>query len=259
MGLITGKYKITDCENRGDVSSAVSRLEKLGCTDCVPFWDGNDCGEAYVKFMVSEDKFLNVYERICRSCEFDANINDYIRFNNRTNYKFVGVKTLKSLWKAQSNNISDGFQNKQLFVLYFESDNNKEDLTKLLEALFNEWNVHSEVICYSCNLEEGDWCYRVLLNVSCIVDSIPSLKLATSMFFKKIGLRATLHVTHDLSHYNNEVYKQRVESVVNKAELEYHNTRYEKKRYPYSEYAVSLNGATYLKTEFHEGNNKYYL
>lgn len=76
--MIKGRCNITDCEHMGDVRSAIADVEKLGCHVIDAYWDGHDCGEAYVLFEFSEERFVQVYEKMPYAF-FDADINDYVK------------------------------------------------------------------------------------------------------------------------------------------------------------------------------------
>ena len=41
-------YPIVDCENEGDISSAEMEVVHAGGEIQCSYWDGNDCGDAYV-------------------------------------------------------------------------------------------------------------------------------------------------------------------------------------------------------------------
>ena len=47
------QYDVTDCENNGDVLSAIHRVENfvkpLGGTVVDAYWNGKDCGEAWIE------------------------------------------------------------------------------------------------------------------------------------------------------------------------------------------------------------------
>ena len=54
-------YPITDCEHDGDISSAEYEVQKAGGEVVSSYWDGNDCGEAYVEFTVAD----NIADKVC--------------------------------------------------------------------------------------------------------------------------------------------------------------------------------------------------
>ena len=47
-------YNVPDCEHDGDIRDAVSEVEDAGGKVVGTYWDGEDCGEAYVEYTVPE-------------------------------------------------------------------------------------------------------------------------------------------------------------------------------------------------------------
>lgn len=49
-------YPVTDCEHEGDIRSAESEVIEAGGNVIDNYWDGEDCGDAYIVFTCDEDK-----------------------------------------------------------------------------------------------------------------------------------------------------------------------------------------------------------
>lgn len=54
-------YPVVDCEHEGDMQSAEFEVTDAGATVVDTYWDGNDCGEAYVEFTVTD----NMADKVC--------------------------------------------------------------------------------------------------------------------------------------------------------------------------------------------------
>lgn len=49
-------YTVADCEHEGDIRDAISEVEEAGGMFVSSYWDGHDCGEAWVEFMIPVTK-----------------------------------------------------------------------------------------------------------------------------------------------------------------------------------------------------------
>ena len=60
------RYNIVDCENNGDIVAAVNKVESfLKSYDgrlIDSYWDGKDCGEAWIVCVVPPDRVAEVLE-----------------------------------------------------------------------------------------------------------------------------------------------------------------------------------------------------
>lgn len=62
-------YWVTDCEHEGDIESAKEEVVDAGGVIEESYWDGEDCGEAWIRFTIpsgkEEDvlKALGIYEK----------------------------------------------------------------------------------------------------------------------------------------------------------------------------------------------------
>lgn len=61
-------YPIIDCEHEGDIRSAEFEVTKAGGEVLDTYWDGEDCGEAYIEFAVSDEKA----ESVCNALGYDT-------------------------------------------------------------------------------------------------------------------------------------------------------------------------------------------
>ena len=70
MKNITGKYHVADCEHCGDMDCARSMIAGLGCIITDSYWDGRDCGEAWVEFSFPECRFVAIYNKLGSSAVY---------------------------------------------------------------------------------------------------------------------------------------------------------------------------------------------
>ncbi len=59
-------YYVADCEHSGDIAHAIMEIQEAGGTVIERYWDGHDCGEAYVVFTLPQgctpEEFMNRIE-----------------------------------------------------------------------------------------------------------------------------------------------------------------------------------------------------
>lgn len=87
MEKIKGRYNIADCEHWGDVQNSINFIRESGCEVIAHFWDGHDCGDAWVDFYCTPSFVRNAYKH--NSFSFDCDIKKYV------NLREVAIKTLK--------------------------------------------------------------------------------------------------------------------------------------------------------------------
>lgn len=51
---ITYRMSVCDCEHEGDIEETKEEIWQAGGKAVDSYWDGNDCGEAYVDFIIRE-------------------------------------------------------------------------------------------------------------------------------------------------------------------------------------------------------------
>lgn len=62
MKEIIGKYHVTDCEHEGDLLWASQEVRSLGGKVLTTEWDGQDCGEAYVYFLMRDEQLQHLMQ-----------------------------------------------------------------------------------------------------------------------------------------------------------------------------------------------------
>lgn len=61
-------YPITDCEHEGDIRSAEFEVRKAGGEVLDTYWDGEDCGDAYVSFTAPNENI----DAVCDELGYDT-------------------------------------------------------------------------------------------------------------------------------------------------------------------------------------------
>lgn len=57
MKKIIARYYVVDCEHEGDIDYARMEVVNAGGKVITSEWDGEDCGEAYVYCLISEEDY----------------------------------------------------------------------------------------------------------------------------------------------------------------------------------------------------------
>lgn len=141
--MIIGKYHITDCENYGDINNAIDYVKSIDSAIIIMdhYWDGKDCGEAYVRFSFPENKFILIYSRLDNG-EYSDNINNYLDFSGEKTSLFLDSSVF--MGRDQFNRLVNGYRNKFTddvitVELFFSSTSipDKIILDKALDVLGN--------------------------------------------------------------------------------------------------------------------------
>lgn len=124
---IKGKYNIADCEHRGDIANALDYVSKCGCKVTGHYWDGKDCGVAYVEFECSADIVRKLYKSI--SFRFDCDLASIIDFRQsaidelkNSRYNVVDSADYEVLRNKYATNYDYGFERCLPIELVFEID-----------------------------------------------------------------------------------------------------------------------------------------
>lgn len=166
MKNITGIYHVADCEHWCDMDSAKSFIRSLGCVITDSYWDGRDCGEAWVEFSFPECRYVAIYNKLGSSAGYSADINDYIKVSDIAGYSRVSYKELYELRNKMAEDYSAGFEERLPLWLFFEVDkwhNNPEEIISKVLSFFIE---PVEVLGYNSKVVDGNKFYDVLIKSS---------------------------------------------------------------------------------------------
>lgn len=156
--IINGSYRVCDCEHWGDVQRDENYLRDNGCKVVSHYWDGHDCGEAYIEFTCNEQDFPRLYKKFCGSAHFDADINDYVQADGLKGYKRMSRKELYEIKKQMDNDLTPGFQERLALLLWFEVMERKDYTTDEIVEQCLKFLKDVEVIGYETHVTDGkDW------------------------------------------------------------------------------------------------------
>lgn len=234
--IIHGTYYIADCECNGDVERAKAHLRNILPNVRITFeyWDGYDCGEAYIKFEFSSKYFYSAYEKLYDVATFDADINDYVSLPNSSLYN--GVKCDKNEFNRRinllKNNWGKDWENNILIRLFFEHNDNFHPLL-VIEKAKEALPIKHKMVGYATELVDGNQFYNVLF--TCSLEDIDEEKLKEfgdyalswdrNSFLKKNGIYGEMRVAHNIKTPIRSINfcKMLAKKIVNKEPIEYSN------------------------------------
>lgn len=207
--IIYGTYHIADCENRNDIERAKSHLYRVlpNIRITYDYWDGYDCGEAYIKFEFSSKHFHKVYMALCDSATFSDDVNKYVSLPNMSLYN--GIKCDKMAFKRDVEVLKDNWENgweKNIpIVLFFEHNSNFSPLLiveRAKQALPND----AKMIAYNTELVDGKQFYHILF--TCSLFDLDEEKMYDfgdyefscnkNSFLKRNGIYGAMQIKHDI-------------------------------------------------------------
>lgn len=126
MEKIKGRYDIVDCEHSGDIQRDIDYVRSLGCEVIGHYWDGHDCGDAYVEFYCTPELVVKHYKDTC--FHFDCDITKYINFREtaikvlKNKYNVVDSAEYEETKHRLSSNVSEGFKRTMPIELIFKME-----------------------------------------------------------------------------------------------------------------------------------------
>ena len=265
---IIGRFHIPDCEHRGDIEwgrNVVTR--KLGGKVMITreYWDGRDCGTAYIEFCFPLSKLQAVDKEIAQDTSFsyvNINIKDYLQMGGSESLcgcnNKLSAKELRALCK--NCDYSQGFEKKIAVKLFFQHGHiSPEDVTeKALEAL----GKSARILGYSCIRVDGNLFTEVVFNIN--VNDIDGDKfkefgdycLGHRGWLSKNHIYGELSIKHEVMQplMTYERFKDIIRSVAAKKDIIYMTHSCDKISLPYEEYMqdghvksfVKVNGREYF-------------
>lgn len=174
MKNITGKYHVADCEHNGDMESAKSFIRSLGCIISDSYWDGRDCGEAWVEFSFPENRFVAIYNKLLGySVYYNADINDYINEPDSLPYKRIKGNELLAWKNKMAEDCESGFEERLPLWLFFEINGYCQYTpAEIISKVLSFFEEPVEVLGYDIHIVDGNKFCDVLLkssyrNLSC--------------------------------------------------------------------------------------------
>lgn len=172
MKKILGKYFVRDCEHWGDMDSAELFLKSLGVSVTGRYWDGRDCGEAWVSFEFPSVMFVSLYRKLSgSSVSYSENINDYIIRDGvkdgMDGYGMYSASDLRSMMKLMASDLSSGFEERLPLWLFFEvRDDMKGSVGCMLGEILSYFTEPVEVMGYYYQMVDDTDYVNVLIKSS---------------------------------------------------------------------------------------------
>ena len=246
--IIHGTYHIADCEHNGDIERAKQHLRNILPNVRITFdyWDGYDCGEAYINFEFSSKHFHKVYEKLCNVATFDADVNEYVSLPNQSLYNSIKCSkdTFFKRLNVLKNDWASGWENNIPITLMFEHNANFNPLL-IIERAKQALPTNHKMLAYNTELVDGNQFYNVLF--TCSLKDIDAEKLKEfgdyalswnrNSFLKKNGIYGEMRIVHHIKTCTRsiEFCKYLAKKIINKEPIEYSNG-YDIKVIPYDEY-----------------------
>lgn len=229
MKFINGEYNVTDCESHGDVFRESEYLRSIGCDICETYWDGVDCGEAYVRFKIKEKDFPRIYNTIHSTTSFDADINDYVKEECVVDgFPQLNHDDLISAYRKLSENFNDGFEKMIPIYLFFDKKPNVDSNSVINEILSN----FKEYKPIGCNKRINDGTTYISLLFTIDFNELQYdtfSKIGYSCFssekgiikkYKLYGECRPIHKTFDLC-LDFELTRRLIKRIINKENISY--------------------------------------
>lgn len=166
MKNITGRYRVADCEHSGDMESAKSFIRSLGCIITDSYWDGCDCGEAWVEFSFPECRFIAIYDKLGSFASYSADINDYVKLDGITGYSRISYDKLYELRDKMSGDYSIGFEERLPLWLFFKVDSYHGEISDIISKVLSFFIEPVEVLGYNLKIVDGSEYCDVLIKAS---------------------------------------------------------------------------------------------
>lgn len=258
--IIKGIYRVADCEHHGDMDSSASYLRSIGCNVIDSHWDGEDCGDAYIRFTFKSSKFKAIYDEIGCSATFSRNINDYIKFDDKIKgFERLSLHDFNSMKKNLLCDYKDGFEKRIPILLFFDKkDNiNPNDIINEILSNFKEY----ESVGYKIEMVDGVTYFTFLFTIDYmelqynVFKKIGDYCLShKNSIIKRHGLYGECRPCHnifDICNFDYELTRRLIQKILNKENIIYSRcTSFNQVPYmevPYKDYMVNGEIKKYIK------------
>lgn len=253
--MIIARFNVADCEHSGDLRWGVRSVESLlgnNVRITKTYWDGRDCGTAYIEFEFPLSRLSFVDEKISDKMSYyyvNIDINDYLSIGKvckgqlyRKYEKFTRQEFKDILDKGRCD-YSEGFENKIMVMLFFEHHKTIDDdtiMSKAAQALGSNANI----IGYRCERVDGNYFTNVIFTIP--YEDIDGFKfnefgdyrLGHQGWLGRNRIYGELSIVHELKCCGMEYdkFKDVIKRIANKEDLVYKTFSHEKLVVPYDEY-----------------------
>ena len=253
--MIIARFDIADCEDSGDLVWAEGSVEHLlGINAKITkiYWDGRDCGSAYIEFEFPLSRLSIVDEKISDKMSYyyvNIDINDYLSIGKvckgqlyRKYNKFTRQDFKETIDKGRGD-YSEGFENKIMVMLFFKH-RKTIDADTIMSKAAQTLGSNAKIIGYRCERVDGNHFTNVIFTIP--YEDIDGTKfkefgdyhLGHQGWLGKNHIYGELSIVHELkcSGMEYDKFKDVIKRIANKEDLVYKTFSHETLVVPYDEY-----------------------
>lgn len=164
--VIKGTYNIVDCEHYGDIEAAKIRLQKLNVDIKDVFWDGHDCGCAYIEFTFYETEFARIYNALQDEATYNVDVNQYIDVK----LPKTQLDNLTCLTSKEFNKLCEekkcGLSKRVYIYVFFEVTKNVNIDNVINEAIKSISERYTKIEAYNKKIVDGSVFLSILFSVN---------------------------------------------------------------------------------------------
>lgn len=172
MKTIHCSYPIADCEHSGDIRNAEYEVRKLGGKNMHSYWDGRDCGEAYVEFELDESQVLGVWKRSDK-VRYEERLKDYINLGDLGLPKTTDRDSLYKL-NSHTTECEQDIKNVR-FTIWFKVSKDTENVRDILDECLSIFGIGEECVKAS-SIEPWEDCVEVNILIECPLEKCSDAK-----------------------------------------------------------------------------------
>lgn len=253
--MIIARFNVADCEHSGDLRWGVRSVESLlgnNVRITKTYWDGRDCGTAYIEFEFPLSRLSFVDDKISDKMSYyyvNIDINDYLSIGKvckgqlyRKYEKFTRQEFKDILDKGRCD-YSEGFENKIMVMLFFEH-HKTIDADTIMSKAAQALGSNANIIGYRCERVDGNYFTNVIFTIpyedidGSKFNEFGDYRLGHQGWLGRNNIYGELCIVHELKCCGMEYgkFKDVIKRIANKEDLVYKTFSHETLVVPYDEY-----------------------
>ena len=253
--MIIARFNVADCEHSGDLRWGVRSVESLlgnNVRITKTYWDGRDCGTAYIEFEFPLSRLSFVDDKISDKMSYyyvNIDINDYLSIGKvckgqlyRKYEKFTRQEFKDILDKGRCD-YSEGFENKIMVMLFFEH-HKTIDADTIMSKAAQALGSNAQIIGYRCERVDGNYFTNVIFTIpyedidGSKFNEFGDYRLGHQGWLGRNNIYGELCIVHELKCCGMEYgkFKDVIKRIANKEDLVYKTFSHETLVVPYDEY-----------------------
>ena len=253
--MIIARFNVADCEHSGDLRWGVRSVESLlgnNVRITKTYWDGRDCGTAYIEFEFPLSRLSFVDDKISDKMSYyyvNIDINDYLSIGKvckgqlyRKYEKFTRQEFKDILDKGRCD-YSEGFENKIMVMLFFEH-HKTIDADTIMSKAAQALGSNANIIGYRCERVDGNYFTNVIFTIpyedidGSKFNEFGDYRLGHQGWLGRNNIYGELCIVHELKCCGMEYgkFKDVIKRIANKEDLVYKTFSHETLGVPYDEY-----------------------